>query len=577
VGPGDLGTAFAPAPAPTLVDVTAPDLATLAAFAAPVELRAGTSPAMAWTLAAKSAASLTIAATLERLDSTSALQGTVRLIHASQPGPDARVAVNAADHVLGATDEAPLSFPVGAVEATLNLGLPSHQIGANGVGKYVQSWEGWFRADGAATWTSMGPLTVDVYVLADRPQPPWADGSPPGPPALNLPWPEALDHAAKWASGATTTTATVEKLLSSFWTTVAGESLATARFYYKGDGSKYQTGTTAYATFALQAFLDDLDKTGESEKLNCDDVSGIVAVMGALLGCPICRVRIEDPPEEPTLFAVHDCSPLGWGRWDSLSGAVEAAQMEYHATCHFDAGQPPPVNIADLVIYELCFQLDTDGNPSSADPAHVPVFPAGMTWASYLDAFVDHPAHSWDQSTTWCGALELGDAPAVAVEPRLTSTVATVADTLGRRDLERVVTVIERFEQFSSAVAGQPMRFETTSGFSKHVEEDLKSVVLRFRGPRPWSTASGFAPSPPGARLNAWDLEIHHSAGGGDMTDGFVAERAGVEGPGVLQIDLPRFKAYVFGGGEGFLLLIGDVLLRLRRNGQSGVADLPLL
>lgn len=529
---------------------------------------------VAWTLAAQGQ---TLGLTLKI---TPDLPGDIlgQLVgHHPVVDPVAPVASGASDDLLGSTAEVAVALYDGTASIELPLSLASHSIGAAGVGAYRQEWTFYFQPDGSADWLPVGEVSVVVYVLADRPVSPWLDFDGLGPTPLNVPWTTVLDHACAWAAGATSVTDVAKRLVRSFYDDVAINSDDTVRFFYMGDAPTYVIGTTADPfELELDRLLVDLNAAdgAQSIEINCTDATAIVATFAGILGCQVCRIRIEPPPEATySEFEVHDVGPLGWGRFDSLSGSSGSATMGYHDTCHHDVAVLSPPTIDGLRIYELCFELDTDGDPESAP--HTRELPLGMEYVGdYLPAFVDHPNHSWEQSTErTCGRFEVVLTEPQPVNQLLAPTIDSLAVEFSQRSWTGLAEWVRAVEQLLSA-GGDPVAYLVQNArITRAAEHALRSVVIRFVGPLPLPPSPASPPGP--LETTLLEVELFRADSPDQLRSHYQHLASTWSQPGQVLADTPTFKAMVFGRGRAFQMLDCLLLMRWRQIGSSRVAPAP--
>lgn len=540
--------------------------ATLPAAARPVELRVnGTTGALseawsaasgdvgkaAWPLQAKGE-------TLEVIASVTpaggaAVAGKLVLHHAnvspSTPGPSGAV-----DDPLGTSSEATISIPAGGAAQDVTLSFTGHSIGSDGVGVFRQSWVISFCASSGSTWEALGAAEVDVYVLAARPTAPWEERDPSLPPPWNMPWTDVLDHACVWAAGATTLEEVASKLTRAFFDDVAG-GLPDPRFQYLADAPLYVTDpTSAVFDFKLEALLVDLVAVGVTTSINCSDGSSIVSVFAGILGCPVCRIRIT-PPGADTDFLIHDVQPMGWGRFDSV-----AASLTYHDTVHHSADLAP-ATIADLQIYELCFELDTDGDPEA--PPHTAVLPRGMRYdTDYLDGFVIAPNLDWAGSTERaCGQVKIVPAPTQVVSDLVANTVEVLSVEHSQPQWSRFAEGLRLVEEALSPTAA-PVAFRSHDASLTMRDAGIRSLVIRFFGPLPDDPRL----RPP--RSTLWAAELFRVAGVEDAHHRFAGAAEASSEPGRVLVDEPGARTIVYGGGRSVLVLDDLLVVRWTRIGS---------
>ncbi len=273
------------------------------------------------------------------------------------------------------------------------------------------------------------------------------------------------------------------------------------------------------------------------------------------------------PPPEAVgqTFDIHDLGATGWANWGNPLGSGSGnGELSYHHTCHHDAGGVAPATIDDLRIYELCFELDTDGDPESAPYARV--LPRAMHYtADYLDAFVMDPNHSWDQSTDrTCGGFEIQVSQTAPVVAPVPPTVRNLSEAYIQPQWLDFARGVEVIEDAASASAGVRVTFESTRAWRLGSDAEPRSVVLRFRGP--YETT---APVVTAFEVPLIEVELFFITSGLQAQALFQQVRDAHAVPGTVLVDQPTFKSIQF--GSDVLYMHDRLLLRWRALGGSRV------
>jgi hypothetical protein len=219
------------------------------------------------------------------------------------------------------------------------------------------------------TCTSVN-TTHTFYTLLSTPQAP-----------LNTPWSEVLDYSCVWASGQTSNTGVMQKIVEGL---------------YNNTGFLYDinSGTPRYTSYSTQSFnlTSMLSEIGGSQIIvNCYDMGKAVKIFANILGCnsnyaytnPFgylnCIKAIGRGWANNPFYASMGTDPIMGEDDDYYDGR---SGFGNHAFCMFGSS-----------IYDACLKVDTDGNPDAAP--HTESWAMGWDWNTYKSKVIDNnPATS---------------------------------------------------------------------------------------------------------------------------------------------------------------------------------------
>jgi hypothetical protein len=196
-------------------------------------------------------------------------------------------------------------------------------------------------------------------VLLDLPTAPWQQA----PGAMALPWTEVLDHACRWAAGATT----VDGAAAAVTRAVYNLGPATVRYDCPGGGATHY----AYPAFDCTAWLDRLrGGLGNGIFLNCTDCATIVSTFANALGADLWQSRMASNFALNPILAIGSsiwepaCRSAGW-----LGGAFSYHEVAWKGAC----------DINDAV-FDACLQVDGDADPTTAP--HTALLPINVRFGN---------------------------------------------------------------------------------------------------------------------------------------------------------------------------------------------------
>lgn len=181
-----------------------------------------------------------------------------------------------------------------------------------------------------------------IYTLLAEPTEPW--GQPGGPPDLQLPWTEVLEHACRQADGARTANEAAEMLTR--WVFSLGESKLRYDDYSSGSSTFVIGGTQ---TFRCTSFLQTLaGGSGETARVNCTDCATILSSFANILGCDLTQSRIG------VEFDTNRIQKIG-------SNSTIRQSFRFHEV----AWKFPSEGAASL--YDCCLKYDGDADPTGGN------------------------------------------------------------------------------------------------------------------------------------------------------------------------------------------------------------------
>jgi hypothetical protein len=218
-----------------------------------------------------------------------------------------------------------------------------------------------FAHSRSGSFTEFARVPIRIYVILGTPSLPWVaspdyDDNPHGP------WLKALEVAARWARGARTRDQAASLITQAVFTLGLPDSHQQLR--WEGGFPRFCTTYTLQPwrnrftidRFYLSDFLRMLERKGDQQPVNCNDIATAVCTFSNLLGCNLSLMSIgtdrglrTDPTfklrsvwplgnngyTEDLLFCVHQ---VAWSGSQSRNGLV------YDACLAFDeGGKPAPV------------------------------------------------------------------------------------------------------------------------------------------------------------------------------------------------------------------------------------------
>jgi hypothetical protein len=228
--------------------------------------------------------------------------------------------------------------------------LKDPQLSKTGASASDNTWLWQYSLD-SRDWIDIGTTTHRVYSVPGLPSSPWEPRS--GELAnIHLPWTEVLEYACHWAAGhedlrqvATAVTTGVNGL---------GKLLVSYR-----PGPSYTDGK-----FNCSAFLDLLKRGVGIQTLNCDDCATIVSTFANILGCNLWQSGMGRE------FDTNRILPIGASYWRNF--------FFFHHSVAWEGNC-----VENNLLFDACFQIDTDGKPGSAPQK--PVQPAKIHFGNSRD------------------------------------------------------------------------------------------------------------------------------------------------------------------------------------------------
>ncbi len=238
---------------------------------------------------------------------------------------------------------------------------------------FTWKWE----ATALPTSSSLCPITCTsvntthtVYTLLSTPQAP-----------IGTPWIEVLDYSCVWASGQTSNTGVMQKIVEGLYNNTG--------FLY--DINSGAPRYTSYSTqsFNLSSMLSDIG--GSQIIVNCYDMGKAVSIFANILGCnsnyaftnPFgylnCIKAIGRGWSNNPFYASMGTVPIMGEDDDYYDGR---SGFGNHAFCMFGGS-----------IYDACLKVDTDSNPDAAP--HTESWAIGWDWNAYKSKVIDNNPASY--------------------------------------------------------------------------------------------------------------------------------------------------------------------------------------
>jgi hypothetical protein len=227
--------------------------------------------------------------------------------------------------------------------------------GQAGIWDLQWHWE--YRTGPHHPWHHFDTTRHRVYVVLDLPFDPW-EQSPYNSGNTQLPWTDVLDHACRWAQGATSKDMAAALVTQNVY--ALGPSINT--YDCPGGGSSHYSA----GNFDCTAFLDRLrGGIGNGIYVNCSDCATFVSSFANALGCNLWQSRMGYN------FALNDILAIGSNVWQTACGW---GSFSYHEVAWEGACT------ANEDVYDGCLQVDGDSDPTTAP--HVPLLPQDLRFGN---------------------------------------------------------------------------------------------------------------------------------------------------------------------------------------------------
>lgn len=250
----------------------------------------------------------------------------------------------------------PVNFANGK-SGFLSFELINPPVALGHVGIWDLEWHWEYRLSPHHPWWHFGTTRHRFYVVLDLPQDPWKQ-APYNAPNTQLPWTEVLDHACRWAAGATSRDMAAALVTQHVY--FLGPSILT--YDCPGGGaSHYSAGN-----FDCTAFLDRLrGGLGNGLYVNCSDCATFVSTFSNALGCNLWQSRMGFN------FALNEILAIGSHIWQTACGwgAFTYHEVAWKGAC----------TVNDEV-YDGCLRVDGDSDPTTAP--HVPLLPQDLRFGN---------------------------------------------------------------------------------------------------------------------------------------------------------------------------------------------------
>ncbi len=225
------------------------------------------------------------------------------------------------------------------------------------VGIQDATWHWEYRLGPHHAWHRFDTTRHRLYTLLAVPTAPWQQ-APFTPANTQLPWVEVLDHACRWADGATTLD------LAAALVTQAVYALGPAIVTYDcpgGGGSHYSA-----PDFDCTAFMERLHGgIGNGIYVNCSDCATFVSSIANSLGCDLWQSRMGWGFDLNALLAI------GSHVWQTACGwpSFNYHEVAWKAAC----------NVNDAV-FDACLQVNGSSNPTT--PPYLPLLPQDLPFGN---------------------------------------------------------------------------------------------------------------------------------------------------------------------------------------------------
>ena len=229
------------------------------------------------------------------------------------------------------------------------------------VGVRDVDWHWEFRLGPRHKWHHFAVTLHRIYTILDVPTGPW-NQAPHNAANTQLPWTDVLDHACRWADGATSRDMAAALVTQSVY--ALGPGVIT--YDCPGGGSSHYSA----GTFNCTAFLERLrGGVGNGIYVNCSDCATIVSTFANALGCDLWQSRMGWG------FALNQMLGIGSTAWLTCCGW---ASFSYHEVAWEDACT------TNDDVFDACLQVDGDSDPTTAP--HVALLPQDLRFGNSGDS-----------------------------------------------------------------------------------------------------------------------------------------------------------------------------------------------
>lgn len=281
----------------------------------------------------------------------------------------------------------------GELIRTAILALSKSQLSEAAVGLFRFEWTWEFSTDGV-NWSGSEQTLHAVYVLVDRPALPWGRA---GNSKTVVPWVDPVDLACEWAKGETTGAGASRAITAAVFG-LGEERPGKAAIEYGGGVSDYASIQQLQdGSFIDVFYLSEFIKLvrvdpGYSTSLSCEDTASVVALMGALLGCPLRIKRLYPRLNRGDTFRTNPVVLLGSEncRWEDF---------HYHEVAFETV-------VGDDFVWDACLQIDLDSRPGRKP------FTGGLANQERLDSAgkgISYKARLLQPLYLRCGTGDVGD------------------------------------------------------------------------------------------------------------------------------------------------------------------------
>jgi len=225
------------------------------------------------------------------------------------------------------------------------------------VGIWDLEWHWEYRLGPHHPWHHLVITRHRTYVVLDLPTSPWNQG-PYNAANTQLPWTDVLDHACRWADGATSRDMAAALVTQSVY--ALGPSVVT--YDCPGGGSSHYS----WSNFDCTAFIDRLrGGIGNGVYVNCSDCATILSTFANALGCDLWQSRMGWG------FALNALLAIGSSVWQTACGwgSFSYHEVAWEAAC-----------TANDDVFDACLEVNGRSDPTS--PPYLPLLPQDLRFGN---------------------------------------------------------------------------------------------------------------------------------------------------------------------------------------------------
>jgi hypothetical protein len=225
------------------------------------------------------------------------------------------------------------------------------------VGVWDLEWHWEHRRGPHHEWHRFATTRHRIYVVLAVPASPWQQ-LPYNAANTQLPWTEVLDHACRWAAGATSPDMAAALVTQSVYG--LGPSLVT--YDCPGGGSSHYS----WGNFDCTAFIERLrGGVGNGVYVNCSDCATIVSTFANALGCDLWQSQMG------WNFALNKLLAIGGSVWQTACGW---SGFSYHEVA-WEGGCK-----ANNDVFDGCLQVNGGADP--LNPPYIPLLPQDLRFGN---------------------------------------------------------------------------------------------------------------------------------------------------------------------------------------------------